>query len=97
LIGAILCSLALGWWSLHGLVMTPIQIVRNIGELASRRGRSGPSKALQDHARLLLAGDVASELSDRVCRKCGEDVRRQREIGVLICPRCGSAISPDKT
>ena len=52
-LGGVLSSAALGWWGFPwGLVLTPIQITRNVIEICSRSGEGQPSAALR---RLVLA------------------------------------------
>ena len=54
-------STALGWWGFPwGLIMTPVQIARNIGAMSSPPVPARPSRNLVDHARLLIAQDVAA-------------------------------------
>ena len=47
-LGGTLFSLALGWWGFPwGLVLTPVQIARNIGEMCAGPDPSKPSQALR--------------------------------------------------
>jgi hypothetical protein len=49
-------SSLLGWWGIpFGLIVTPVQIVKNLVALARNPATNGPSKSLQHRARLLLA------------------------------------------
>lgn len=49
-------SLALGWWGFPwGLIMTPVQVFRNIRALAKPHDPARPSSQLVQHSRLLLA------------------------------------------
>lgn len=49
-------SATLGWWGVPwGLVMTPIQVVRNLVALARPHPPHTPSNDLVQHARLMLA------------------------------------------
>ncbi len=52
-LGGILFSAILGWWGFPwGLVMTPIQIVKNIGEMVGGPKAGQPSALLQKFVRL---------------------------------------------
>src|SRR5438105_2023640 len=54
-IGSIFYCAGLGWWGFpFGLVITPVQIVRNINEIAKAK-RTEPSEALLRHVRLVIA------------------------------------------
>ena len=49
-------SLLLGWWGIpFGLILTPIQVIRNIVAMFQTPGRNGPTKALKQRSRVLLA------------------------------------------
>ena len=49
-------TLLLGWWGFPwGLIMTPIQLIRNICAMAFPPGKNGPSAELRNMARLGLA------------------------------------------
>ena len=55
-------SLFLGWWGFPlGLIMTPIQLVRNIISLGKNPGAQGPSGNLRQHARLMIAANQMEE------------------------------------
>ena len=55
-LGDMLFSLALGWWGFPwGLIMTPVQITRNIIAMVKDRGESGPSAQLENVVRIGLA------------------------------------------
>ena len=55
-LGAILFSFFLGWWGFPwGLLMTPVQIVRNVSGLAVPPAPEQPSRELLEHMRLFLA------------------------------------------
>ena len=55
-LGDTLFSLALGWWGFPwGLIMTPVQITRNITAMVKDRGESGPSAQLENVVRIGLA------------------------------------------
>jgi hypothetical protein len=48
-LGGILFSLALGWWGFPwGLILTPVQVVRNIAEICSGPDPSQPSQGLRN-------------------------------------------------
>ncbi len=52
---------ALGWWGFPwGLIMTPVQVVRNVTAMASPPQPGQPSRALVEHARLVIAQHVAA-------------------------------------
>lgn len=51
----------LGWWGFPwGLIMTPVQIARNIGAMSTPPSPARPSRDLIEHARLVIAQHVAS-------------------------------------
>ncbi|MEO7135110.1 MAG: hypothetical protein ABI024_12925 [Vicinamibacterales bacterium] len=50
-----LVSLALGWWGLVGLVMTPVQVVRNISSFWFESRANQPSQALENLVRREMA------------------------------------------
>ena len=55
-LGGLLFSLIAGWWGLPwGLVMTPVQIGRNVAGMVSPPDSTRPSAALEQHVRLALA------------------------------------------
>lgn len=58
----LLVSLVAGWWGFPwGIIMTPIQIARNINAMVSPPDPSTPSKQLVQRARLILAQHRTSE------------------------------------
>lgn len=60
-LGGILFSGFLGWWGFPwGLIMTPIQIIRNIAEIVSPPDPSTPSAQLQKIVRLHLASQYVA-------------------------------------
>lgn len=49
-------SFLLGWWGVpFGLIMTPVQLVKNLTAMAKSPDRSEPSEDLKSHARQILA------------------------------------------
>jgi hypothetical protein len=63
LAGALYCFL-LGWWGIPwGLVLTPIQIVRNLAGLTKDADRSRPSKLLEAVVRARLASEASAQPS----------------------------------
>jgi hypothetical protein len=55
-LGDALFSLVLGWWGLPwGVVITPVQIVRNLVGLARKPAPGQPSPALENMVRLNMA------------------------------------------
>jgi hypothetical protein len=48
-----------GWWSLHGIVITPIMIVSNIVGMLRSPDPSTPSPQLEQHVRVNLAARIA--------------------------------------
>ncbi|HXH41967.1 MAG TPA: hypothetical protein VNN08_25305 [Thermoanaerobaculia bacterium] len=53
-------SLFLGWWGIPwGLIMTPVQIVRNIVAMAKGASADGPSTNLQRMIGLALASEMS--------------------------------------
>jgi hypothetical protein len=66
-LGGTLFSLALGWWGFPwGLVLTPVQVVRNIAEMCSGPDSAQPSQALRKlvlvnmGARMVQAGQTSA-------------------------------------
>ena len=58
-LGDTLFSLALGWWGFPwGLVMTPVQVARNIGAMLKNPSESGPSPRLENAVRVSLASSA---------------------------------------
>lgn len=52
-------SLILGWWGFPwGLIMTPVQVTRNVVALAKSHDPARPSSQLIQHSRLLLADNM---------------------------------------
>lgn len=51
-LGAIAVSLLLGWWSLPGLIRTPIQVARNVRGLSQRIVLDSPSPEYEEHVSL---------------------------------------------
>lgn len=61
-IGNAVFSLVLGWWGFPwGLMMTPVQIVRNVVALFSRSDATAPSDKLERLVSMNLAADVLQE------------------------------------
>lgn len=51
-----LSSAVLGWWGFPwGLIMTPVQVIRNLAGLTSSHDPARPSPQLVQHSRLILA------------------------------------------
>jgi hypothetical protein len=51
-------SLIAGWWGIpFGLIVTPCILVMNIVSMTKHPGANGPSEALKDRARLILAAN----------------------------------------
>ena len=64
--GGLLWSGALGWWGFPwGLLMTPIQILRNIGGLVSPPKPGDPTPQLRKMVNLELASHLHERLSQR--------------------------------
>jgi hypothetical protein len=62
-------SLLLGWWGFPwGLIITPVQIVRNIVGMFRGASANGPSASLERTVGLALAAEVARRV--RVLTKC---------------------------
>lgn len=60
---AMVSSFFLGWWSVPvGLVVTPVQIGRNLWGLVQRRSSSVPSPQLERSVRLMLATELNQRL-----------------------------------
>jgi hypothetical protein len=58
---AILMCGVCGWWSMHGLIMTPIQIARNLHGLMSNGETSKPSSTLVSKVREELTRQLEEE------------------------------------
>jgi hypothetical protein len=59
-IGGILSSALLGWWGFPwGLIMTPVQICRNIAGMMRKVDNTMPSEDLTRVARIHLASQVS--------------------------------------
>ncbi|MFI5458747.1 MAG: hypothetical protein ACHRXM_25245 [Isosphaerales bacterium] len=54
-VGNLVFTALLGWWSAHGLLITPVYFVRNIIAIVSPPDPSGPSPKLVQVARVQLA------------------------------------------
>lgn len=55
-VGDLVFSMLAGWWGIPwGIFVTPMQVFRNIGELASPPSPARPSERLLNHARRLIA------------------------------------------
>ena len=60
-LGALAFSLFCGWWGFPwGLVLTPVQIGRNIVEMCGGQGSSGPSANLRKVMQVALARQLAA-------------------------------------
>jgi hypothetical protein len=58
--GSIVGSLLVGWWGIPwGIVMTPVQVTRNIVDACRKRDPLRPSRELERLARITLAGRQA--------------------------------------
>lgn len=65
----VLCGI-FGWWGLPwGLIMTPIQIVRNVGGLLSSSDPQRPSVELQNTVKLHLASQFAAAQQQEQARQ----------------------------
>ena len=63
--GAVLHSLLLGWWGFPwGLLMTPVQIVRNVSGMLRGGHTAEPSERLQHMIRLGLAANAATRAAE---------------------------------
>jgi hypothetical protein len=68
-LGGIVFSGVLGWWGLPwGLVMTPLQIVRNIGEMIGGPKAGTPSALLQKYVRLQAGAVLAGKATTQPAR-----------------------------
>lgn len=62
--GNLIGSLLLGWWGLPwGIVMTPVQVVRNIVAMIRPPDRDTPSPALERVARLHIGSQIARRMA----------------------------------
>jgi hypothetical protein len=61
-LGDALFSLVLGWWGFPwGLIMTPVQVTRNIAGAIRNRTEAGPSPELETAVRVWLAGSAVNQ------------------------------------
>jgi hypothetical protein len=61
-LGETVLCLAAGWWGFPwGLILTPVQVIRNLIGLASPPDRQMPSQLLQQRVRLMLASNLAQQ------------------------------------
>lgn len=59
-------SCLVGWWGIPwGIIMTPVQIARNISSLVRRQDPYSPSPKLARAVRLSLAADLLSQQQER--------------------------------
>ena len=76
-IGGLLWSGALGWWGFPwGLIMTPIQILRNLGGIISPPNPSEPTAQLRKMVNL----ELASRLHDRLTQEADPDELETLEV-----------------
>jgi hypothetical protein len=60
--GNALFSLVLGWWGFPwGIVMTPVQVTRNIAAMFSARGEHAPSPDLERATSMMIAAQAAKD------------------------------------
>ena len=59
-LGALASSLILGWWSVHGLIRTPVQTVRNLVALSRAPDPLRPSADLDRLVRVQLGSQLAA-------------------------------------
>jgi hypothetical protein len=58
-LGDTLFSLVLGWWGFPwGLIMTPVQVSRNLAGMFRSSGENGPSPELERAVRITMAGNA---------------------------------------
>ena len=58
----LIASLLLGWWGIpFGIIITPIQIIKNVISMCQNPGLNGPSDDLKQRARLILASNAMGE------------------------------------
>jgi hypothetical protein len=63
---ALLSSSLFGWWGFpFGLIMTPVQIIRNIFELFVNPGKNGPTALMTQNIRQLIAVEQIENHSER--------------------------------
>jgi hypothetical protein len=61
-LGDALFSLVLGWWGFPwGLIMTPVQITRNIAGAIKNESEMGPSPELENVVRISLAASAVNQ------------------------------------
>lgn len=89
-LGNLLLSAVVGWWGFPwGLVITPVQIGRNLAGMLRPKGRHAASEELRSAVRSSV---VSQFMAAMTCPKCGYDVRAQRLAGIERCPECGMAL-----
>lgn len=60
-LGDALFSLVLGWWGIPwGLILTPVQIVRNLAGAMKNESETGPSPKLENAVRISLAASAVN-------------------------------------
>jgi hypothetical protein len=61
-LGGLFFSFFLGWWGFPwGILMTPVQVLRNVGGLFSPPAPEQPSRLLGEHVRMFLAEGAQAE------------------------------------
>jgi hypothetical protein len=68
-IGGTLFSLVLGWWAVHGLLMTPVQIGRNIAGMVSPPDATKPSPKLENVIRMTMAARAVEQSQQAAAAK----------------------------
>jgi hypothetical protein len=87
----LLLTLATGWWGIPwGLVLTPVQVARNLLGLLDGPKPGAPSKVLRDLVIERLGAQIVAA-TEPVCPKC-EYSLRGNVTGV--CPECGNRFAP---
>ena len=65
-LGGVLYSVLLGWWGFPwGLVMTPVQITRNLMGLSKSADPENPSKHLTEMVRIQLAAEARADEEEK--------------------------------
>lgn len=60
----LLFSTVFGWWGFWGLIITPMQIYRNLSGMMKRRDDQRPSAQLEKLTRIRLAAEIVAAQSD---------------------------------
>lgn len=83
----LLYTLLGGWWSLSGLIWTPITIVRNVAAMGQKRDPFSPSLELRTMARRQLGRDKQGDPNSLTAVLNAERTAAKAAIGITESPR----------